>query len=137
MSSNEEVVTVFVPYGQVVLPAETVQRLDEWGRWNRVGSLEPHGRCASAEGRFDPRYPDEKRSTSLAVDLRTVLAVERVVTTRLPQLDRSLLKRHFVNKAPPLQVARALGINRARYGQELKRAVLMVRNNLTMQKFRV
>lgn len=131
--SGEAMTSIFLPFGVISVPADAFDRLDEWSRWARprIG-LDSHGCCASAEGRYDSVYPDDSRGgRELEVDLHAVLAVERVVCNRLPVVSREIIKRHFVLRDMPLAVARALGIHRAKYGHELKRSVLMVKNNLT------
>lgn len=129
---GEMMISVIVPCGQVSLPADTFAMVDEWARWARPRlSLEKHGRCASAEGRYDAVYPDAARGVSIQTDLPAVLAVERVVCTKLPVFSREVVLRHFVRRELPTAIARVLGIHRARYGAELRRAVLMIKNNLT------
>lgn len=126
-------IAIYVPYGTVSVPAAVYSRLDEWARWARprIG-LDSHGNCASAEGRFVSRFPgNESDSGVIQYDLLSVLAVERVVCTRLPQVSKKIIVRHFVLLNTPQAIARKLGIHRDRYGDELRRAVLMVRNNLT------
>lgn len=125
-------ISIYVPYGQISVPANVYARLDEWARHERVRSgLDSHGRCASAEGRYDATYPDSDRSAvSISFDLSSVMAVVRAWgMIAIP--NRMLLKRHFICLERPVAIARALGIHRAQYGHELKRSILMVRNNLT------
>lgn len=130
---SKSMIALFIPYGQISVPAETYARLDEWARWARPRQgLDAHGRCASAEGRYDSVYPDAARgTTTVPLDLPAVLAVERVVCTKLPSLSREIIRRHFVCCDIPQAIARALGIHRTQYGNELKRSVLMVKNRLT------
>lgn len=133
---SEPTCLIYVPHGQISVPAETYQRLDEWGRWARPRlRIDPHGHCASAEGRYQPESDIDTgidaMPISLPVDLHSVLAVERVVCTKLPCVSRELMRRHFVLHNPPRQTARALGIHTHRYGDELRRSILMVRNCLT------
>lgn len=129
---SAEMVMVIVPFGMVGLPVDTYSRLDEWSRWARprIG-LDSHGRCASAEGRYDSVYPDASRSTSpILVDLPAVLAVERVVT-RMPNLSREITRRYFVCRDAPHAITRSLGIHKGQFGAELRSSVMMVKNMLT------
>ena len=112
-------------------------RLDEWTRWARPRlNLDPHGQCASAEGRFESESDNERgidgMAANLPVDLHAVLAVERVVCTKLPPVNREIVRRHFVLRNMPKEIARALCIHTYHYGDALKRSILMVRNRLTM-----
>ena len=130
---GEAMISIYVPYGTVSVPAAIYARLDEWARWARprIG-LDSHGCCASAEGRFVSRHPDAERGAcAIEHDLTAVLAVERVVCTRLPPVSKKIIVRHFVLLNTPQAIALSLGIHKARYGDEIKRAVLMVKNNLT------
>jgi hypothetical protein len=121
-----------VPFGSVSCPAETILRVVDWARWAKVRmSLDPHGRCASAEGRFESTYPDSERGGYTEVDLLAVLQVERVVCTKLPKLHKELVIRQFVKQDAPSVIACSLAVPKARYGDELKRAILMMRNCLT------
>ena len=131
-ASSEAMICIYFPYGPVSVPAAVYSRLDEWARWvrPRVG-FDSHGRCASAEGRFVSRYPGEQQSEINAFDLCAVLDVEKAVCNKLPKSHRKIVYQHFVLRNAPQKIARALGIHRANYGKELKRAILMVKNNLT------
>lgn len=122
--------TIYVPNGTISVPSDAVDRLEEWAHWSSpIGS---GGRCASAEGRYDAVYPDENRGKNRTIfNINAVLAVERIVNTRLPKLYSEIVRRHFVWRDDPRMVARKLGINRYHYGGELKRSILMVKNNLT------
>lgn len=130
---GESMCIIYIPRGQISVPADTIQRLDEWARWARPRhSLDPRGQCASAEGQHESEYPDAERGGHLMQpDLHEVLAVERVVCTKLPPVQREIVRRHFVLRNLPKEIARALGIHAYRYGEELKRGILMVRNRLT------
>lgn len=125
---------IYIPHGQISVPTDVMIRLEEWARWARPRlNFDPHGRCASAEGRHESEYPDAERGGHLVVpDLHAVLAVELVVCTRLPPVPREIVRRHFVLRNIPKEIARAMGIHAYRYGDELKRSILMVRNRLTM-----
>lgn len=138
MTGDEKMILVIVPYGEVYVPAATHARLEAWARWVRVpGSLDPRGHCRSIEWKHDSRYPEQERGTPAPDhNLREVLAVERVVCTRLPGRSRDIVRRHFVFLAPPQATARALGIHRVQYGNELRRSVLMVKNCLTRDECR-
>lgn len=131
---SQETRLIYITHGQVSVPADVMIRLDEWARWARPRlNLDPHGHCASAEGMHESKYPDAERGGHiLPPDLHAVLAVECVVCTKLPPVPRELVRRHFVLRNTPKQIARALGIHGHRYGGELKRAILMIRNRLTM-----
>jgi hypothetical protein len=130
--SEEAMMLIYLPTGVVSVPAETFSRLDEWGNWARPRfGIEAHGTCASAEGRYESQYPDDGRKNGLQPDLQAVLAVERVVCTKLPRLPRELIRRHFVFRSTPKIIVHSLGIHYSKLGDELRRSVLMVRNNLT------
>lgn len=70
-------------------------------------------------------------ATEVAVDLLEVLAVERVVSTMLPERHRDIVRRHFVLKQSPKVIVRAVGISESTFKPELRWAVLMVKNCLT------
>lgn len=130
---GEAMIAIYVPYGTVSVPEAVYSRIDEWARWARprIG-IDPRGCCASAEGRFVSTYPDAERCANIVQhDLDSVLAVERIVCNRLPKIAQKLIVRHFVNLHAPQAIARSLGIHRTRYGDEIRRAILMVKNNLT------
>lgn len=132
----EAMIFINTPCGQISLPANTVERLEQWGHWlcPLRGGV---GRCASAEGKYDSRYPDAKRRLQpIEIDLQAVLAVERVVTTKIPKRAKEILKRKFIWRQKDAVIIRAMGIFIPKYGHELRRSVLMVRNNLTGLKFR-
>jgi hypothetical protein len=133
----EAMIFVNVPAGQISLPADTVYKLEQWGRWvcPQTGCC---GRCASAEGKYDSRYPDERRGILASeIDLQVVIAVERVICTKLPRRAKEIIKRKFAWREKDTDIIRFLGIFRPKYGHELRRAVLMVRNNLTGLKYHV
>ncbi len=125
-------ITLQVPFGQIRCPEETIKRVIEWSMWAKARvSLDSHGRCASAEGNFESEYPDAARSVRFEVDLLAVLQVEKIVCTKLPKIHKELVIRHFVKQDAPIVIARILAVPKMRYGDELKRAVLMLRNCLT------
>lgn len=127
-----ELITLQVPFGQIRCPAETINRVTEWSMWAKArASLDAHGRCASAEGNYESEYPDAARSVRFEVDLLSVLQVEKIVCTKLPKMHKELVIRHFVKQDAPIVIARILAVPKMRYGDELKRAVLMLRNCLT------
>lgn len=132
--SGEAMVAIYVPNGRISVPAEAVARIEEWANWARPRvSIDSHGRCASAEGRYDSEYPDAARTGSgIKYDLQAVLGVERVVCTKLPRVHREIIRRHFVFRHDPKIVSMALSVHRSQYGHELKRSVLMVKNNLNL-----
>lgn len=131
-AAEGEMIALLVPLGHVYCPAETVMRVTDWARWAkpRLG-LDTHGRCASAEGRYVSEYPDAARDVKFEMDLHAVLQVERVVCVKLPKLHKELVIHQFVRQDTQLAIARRLALSQARYGDELKRAVLMIRNGLT------
>lgn len=130
-TEGREMITLLVPYGQIRCPAETIMRISDWARWARPRmGLDAHGRCASAEGRYESEYPDAERNIRLEIDLNAVLQVERVVT-RLPKKSKDIVVSHFVRGDAPLAIAARLAIAKARYGDDLKRSILMIKNNLT------
>ncbi len=123
---------VIVPDGVVYCPADALLRVSDWARWARVNSgLDTHGRCASAEGRYVSEYPDAARDVRFEIDLHAVLQVERVVCTKLPKTSKELVIHQFVRRDTQTVIARKLALSRARYGAELKRSILMIRNLLT------
>ncbi len=124
-------ITLLVPYGLIRCPAETIMRISDWARWARPRlGLDAHGRCASAEGRYESGYPDAERNIRLEVDLNAVLQVERVVT-RLQKKSKDIVVSHFVKGDEPFAIAFRLAIPKARYGYYLKKSILMIKNNLT------
>lgn len=131
---GEAMIAIYVPFGQISVPAAVYARLDEWARWARPrAGIDANGHCCSAEGRFVSTYPDAERGVAIQPDLPAVLAVERVVCNPMfPRVPREIIRRHFIVRAVPKDIARALGINGHRYGDELKRSILMIKNRLTM-----
>ena len=131
-SELSEMIVLRVPFGSVQCPADTICRVDNWARWAqpRLG-MDSHGRCASAEGRHESEYPDDERNNSFEVDLQAVLQVEKAVSIKLPKLHKDIIVRHFVRRHNPIVIASSLAIHKARYGDELKRGLLMLRNLLT------
>lgn len=127
---GEELIAIYVPNGRISVPAQAVQRIEDWANWLRPRIS--YGRCASAEGRYDSEYPDNERSGGARHDLQAILAVERVVSTKLPRTYREIVRRHFVFRHEPKIITAHLSIHRSQYGLELKRSVLMVKNNLTL-----
>lgn len=130
---GEAMISVIVPGGQVCIPADTFARLDEWARWarDRFGKLDPHGRCLSVEGRHIAEYPDSDRYVALPVDTFAALAVEKIVVApTFPRSNHLLLKLHFIAQHRPRRIAHACGFHYSEYGTELRRSVLMLRNNL-------
>lgn len=127
-----EMIALLVPFGRVYCPAETVLRVVDWARWAkpRLG-LDAHGRCASAEGRYVSEYPDAARNKKFEMDLHAVLQVERVVCGKLPKMHKQLVIYQFVRQDTQLAIARRLALSQVRYGDELKRSILMIRNLLT------
>ncbi len=122
-------ITLLVPFGQIHCPEETIKRVTEWSRWAKARvSLDARGRCASAEGRYESGAGGGVR---LEVDLLAVLQVEKIVCTKLPKTHKEIVIRHFVKQDSPIVIARILAVPKMRYGDELKRAVLMLRNCLT------
>lgn len=116
------------------LPVDTERRLDDWGSWARKRlNLDPHGHCASAEGMFNSGGGG---GGAEMVDLLEVLAVERVVTSRLAVTYREIVRRHFVLKQSPKVIVRAVRIQENKFSVELRWAVLMVKNNLTQSERR-
>lgn len=132
---GEVMISIVVPYGHVSVPAAIFTRIDDWARWVRPRSgLDTHGHCASAEGNYISAYRDTEQGTfSAQPDLPAVLAVERVVCHPMfPRVPREIIRRHFIARATPKDIARALGVHGHQYGNELKRSILMIRNRLTM-----
>lgn len=129
---RSETITLLVPFGHVCCPADAVVRVADWARWARPRlGLDSRGRCASAEGRYVSEYPDDERNVRFEVDLQAVLQVERIVSTKLPKLHKEIIIRHFVKQDSPTVIACSLAVPKVRYGDELKRGVLMIRNLLT------
>ena len=126
-------ITVYI-FGEILcLPAITMQRLEAWANWVRT-KLPPPRRCASAEGRYDSEYPDiERNGFGVWYDLNEVLAVERVVCRRLPHKHREIVQHYFVLRERPEKISRVVSIHRHELPRELRRSVLMIKNNLTMQ----
>lgn len=130
---GEELIAIYVPNGRISVPAQAVQRIEDWANWARPKlCVDSHGRCASAEGRYESEYPDAGRNKPIKQDLQAVLAVERIVSTKLPRIYREIVRRHFVFKHDARVITAHLSIHRSQYGLELKRSVLMVKNNLTL-----
>ena len=133
----EAMILVNIPFGQISLPANTVERLEQWGHWLCPLGGGADRRCASAEGKYDSRYPDERRGLLVVeIDLHAVLAVERVICTKLPRRAKEILQLKFAWRKRDRDIIQMLSIFRPEYGDELRRAVLMVRNNLTGLKVR-
>ena len=129
---GDRMITLLVPFGQIHCPEKTIKRVTDWSRWAKArASLDTRGRCASAEGRFQSEYPDSGRGVKFEVDLMAVLQVEKIVCTKLPKTHKELVIRHFVKQDSPIVIARILAMPKMRYGDELRRAVLMLRNCLT------
>ena len=127
-----DTITIFVPFGVICVPAQTIARIEGWARWVRPGmGLDPHGRCASIEGRYVSQFPEGKDSASTPLDLLAVLDVEQVVSTKLPKVGRDIVRQYFVRGYTPHAIARNIGIHRADFGAELKRSIHMIKNNLT------
>lgn len=132
---GEAMISVIVPGGQVSIPEAAYLRLDEWARWarDRFGILDPQGRCLSVEGRHISRYEDKEQHVAMPVDAFAALAIEKIVIARtFPRNNHLLLKLHFVTKNRPRHIANACGFHFSHYGDELRRSVLMVRNNLRL-----
>jgi hypothetical protein len=130
----EAMTEINVVYGKIFVPAELAIKIFEWARWVRVSKgLDSRGRCASAEGRYVSTYPDFDSSAYVAQpDMRVVLAVERTVCNPMfPAKPREIIRRQFVVRAEPKDIARALGIHGHSYGDELKRSIVMIKNRLT------
>jgi hypothetical protein len=125
---GEAMTTIYVPSGLISVPTEAVERVENWAIWVRPRlGLDSHERCASAEG----RYESSGGGSVSRCDLQAVLAVERIVSMKLTRTYRELIRRHFVFKHDARAITVHLSIHRSQYGLELKRAVLMVKNNLT------
>ena len=132
---GEAMTEINVVYGKIFVPAELAIKIFDWARWVRVNKgLDSHGRCASAEGRYVSTYHDVDSNTYVAQpDLRVVLAVERTVCNPMfPAKPREIIRRQFVGRAEPKDIARELGIHGHQYGDELKRSIVMIKNRLTM-----
>ena len=127
-----DTITIFVPFGVICVPAQTVARIEEWARWARPSTTDDaHGRCASIEGRYVSAYPEGEASASAQFDLLAVWEVEHIVSTKLPRVYKDIIRRYFVSKHSPQAIARHVGIHRADFGAELKRSIHMIKNNLT------
>ena len=132
-----DMVVVVVPFGEVSLPLVVDEMLREWARCYWVKrSLESHGRCRSLEGRHVSRHPDEKAVAVMPVDVLLAARVEKIVANpNFPRKNHLFLKCHYVLRQNPRATAKDCSVHLRHYGDELKRSVLMVQNNLLRRNF--
>jgi hypothetical protein len=124
----------------VELDRQTHERLLNWGACLRPERFVPR-RCESIEGLYsrtaDPDIAKpsgdvaSKRRPSTVRDMADAMVVDRVVRANdVPKLERFLLRAHYLDRDRSEKTCRALHIRWRDYDEHLRRAVLMVRNQL-------
>jgi hypothetical protein len=124
----------------VDLDRPTHDRLLNWGACLRPERFVPR-RCDSIEGLYsrtaDPDIAkplgdvSAKRRPSTVRDMADAMVVDRVVRANdFPRLERVLLRAHYLDRDRSEKTCRALHIRWRDYDEHLRRAVLMVRNQL-------
>lgn len=108
--------------------------LEQWARYVRTRRPGP-STCASAEKfyRIDERshrYPHLRATPQVLESHRALMnEVDRAVRS-LPEVERELLKAHYVERSDPRRTCRRLVIHKSHYGSRLHVARCMVRNVL-------
>ena len=88
----------------------------------------PRRSCRSIEGRYRPEG-GERDIPVMVVNPLDAVVIERAMV-RMPNRERSLLKSHFVEREPVIDLRRKYSIRFGMYESEIGRAIRMVENTL-------
>lgn len=110
---------------------EILERLDNWALW--CIERDPRRSCRSIEGRYRPEGGDRDIPVMVVNPLDAVV-IERAMVN-MPNRERALLKSHFIEREPVVELRRRFAIRFGMYESEIGRAIRMVENVLkTVQK---
>jgi hypothetical protein len=124
--------------------AETVDRLENWGRW--AAERQKRGQAASAEGRFRNRWGNNqteedalelaRRGSRPPIDAIDASIVDRCLAPAggFPIRSSDLLKWRFFHRARKEVICRKFSINPDHYPEHMRRALFSLRNVLTRRK---
>ena len=120
--------TVHVRVGptEVEIDAPVHEDLTNWGLWQqqRVGGTR---RTGSAEGRY--RSEPSMAAGAAKVDPGRAMNIERIVgAPEFPRQAAVMLRHHYVWGSDWRATSRVTGVRWSDYGNEFRRATLMVRN---------
>lgn len=104
---------------------EILERLDNWAMW--CIERYPRRSCRSIEGRYKP---DADRDIPVFVVNPLDAAVIEKAMVRMPIRDRGLLKAHFVEREPVIDLRRKYAIRFGMYESEIGRSIRMLENTL-------
>lgn len=105
---------------------EILERLDNWAMW--CIERDPRRSCRSIEGRYRPEGGDRDIPVMVVNPLDAVV-IERAMV-KMPNRERSLLKSHFVEREPVIELRRRFAIRFGMYESEIGRAIRMFENVL-------
>lgn len=105
---------------------EILERLDNWALW--CIERQPRRSCRSIEGRYRPEGGDRDIPVFVVNPLDAVV-IERAMV-KMPNRERGLLKAHFVDREPVIELRRKYAIRFGMYESEIGRAIRMVEDVL-------
>lgn len=110
---------------------EILERLDNWALW--CIERDPRRSCRSIEGRYRPEGGDRDIPVMVVNPLDAVV-IERAMVN-MPNRERALLKSHFIEREPVVELRRRFAIRFGMYESEIGRSIRMLENVLkTVQK---
>lgn len=105
---------------------EILERLDNWAYW--CIERDPRRSCRSIEGRYRPEGGDRTLPVIVVNPLDAVI-IERAMV-KMPGRERGLLKAHFIEREPVINLRRRFAIRFGMYESEIGRAIRMVEDTL-------
>lgn len=105
---------------------EILERLDNWALW--CIERQPRRSCRSIEGRYRPEG-GERDIPVFVVNPLDAVVIERAMV-KMPIRERALLKAHFVEREPVVELRRRFAIRFGMYESEIGRAIRIVEDTL-------
>lgn len=109
---------------------EILERLENWALW--CIERDPRRSCRSIEGRYRPEGGDRDIPVMVVNPLDAVI-IERAMV-RMPIRERELLKAHFIEREPVINLRRRYSIRFGMYESEIGRSIRTLENVLKTVK---